>query len=126
MLPLLGLESLFLLLSGAAAAPPPAPSYSREIDPLLRRYCAGCHGKRMPRAGYSVIEYEELFRSRKGKIMLVAGQPDKSPLLLTMQGHKPVMPPPDSPHRPSLADIAKVRAWIAAGAQDDTPAELSP
>jgi len=121
----LGLESL-LLLGGTAVAPPPAPSYSRQIDPLLRRYCAGCHGKRMPRAGYSVIAYEELFRSRKGKIMLVAGQPDKSPLLRTMQGHPPVMPPPDYPHRPSPADIAKVRAWIAAGAQDDTPAELSP
>jgi hypothetical protein len=114
-------------LTLAEGAPPAAPpSYVKEIDPLLRRYCAGCHGKRMPRAQFSVIEYEDLFRTRKGKVMLVAGQPDKSILLQTMEGHKPVMPPRDQKLQPTKAEIARVRAWIAAGARDDTPPDPNP
>lgn len=96
------------------------PSYEKEIDPLMRRYCAGCHGRRMPRGGLSVIDYEDLFRTKKGKILIVPGKPDESILLKTMEGHKPVMPPKSAEFQPTKEQIARVRAWIAAGAKDDS------
>ena len=114
---------LLLLTTAGGEKPAAPPSYTRDIDPLMRRYCAGCHGKRMPRAHFSVIEYEDLLRNRKGQAMIVPGQPDRSILLRTMEGHKPVMPPRDQKLQPSKQEIARVREWIAAGAKDDTPAE---
>lgn len=107
------------LLASPADAPP--PSYAKEIDPLMRRYCASCHGKRMPRGGLSVINYDDLFKTKKGKVLIVPGKPEKSVLLGTMEGHDPVMPPPRTELQPTKADVARVRAWIAAGAKDDSP-----
>ncbi|MGL4550584.1 MAG: c-type cytochrome domain-containing protein [Gemmataceae bacterium] len=107
---------------GADAPPEPAaPSYDKEIDGLMRKYCATCHGKRMPRGGVSVVTYEGLMKSKKGKTLTVPGQPDKSLLVLTMQGHMPVMPPKGTELVPTEQEVARVRAWVAAGAKDDTP-----
>lgn len=110
------------LLSVVGVDPVP-PSYDKEIDPLMRKYCATCHGKRMPRASISVITYEGLMKSKKGKALVVPGQPDKSPLLRTMEGHEPIMPPKSATLQPTKQEIARVRAWIAAGAKDDTPTD---
>jgi cytochrome c len=114
----------YLLCALAADTPPPAappPSYDKEIDPMMRKYCGTCHGKRMPQASVSVITYEGMMKSKKGKALIIPGQPDKSILLRTMEGHDPVMPPERATLQPTKAEVSKVRAWILAGAKDDTP-----
>ena len=110
----------FHFLAGSLAAEEAPPSYDKVIDPILKKYCAGCHGPRMGRAGYNVTDYESLFKNKKGKVMLVPGQPEKSLLLTTMDGTKGKrMPPAKEPLQPTKAEIAQVRAWIRAGAKED-------
>ena len=114
----------YVLCAVAADTPPKPvqpPSYDKEIDPMMRKYCGTCHGKRMPRAFVSVVTYEGMMKSKKGKALVIPGQPDKSILLQTMEGHKPVMPPKGATLQPTKDEVSKVRAWILAGAKDDTP-----
>ncbi len=102
------------------AGAPASPSYDKVIDPILKKYCAGCHGPRMGRAGYNVTVYDYLFKNKMGKVMLVAGQPDKSPLLTTMERTDAKrMPPKRELLQPTRAEIELIRAWIKAGAKDD-------
>jgi hypothetical protein len=51
---------------------------------------------------------------------IVPGNPDKSPLVLQIEGKtKPFMPPKKA-KQPKPDEIAVVRAWVAAGAKDDS------
>jgi hypothetical protein len=108
-----------ILLAGVARAED-APSYEKVIDPMLKKYCAGCHGPRMGRAGYDVTDHETLFKSKRGKVMLVAGQPEKSLLLTTMTGARGKrMPPRKETLQPTKQEIEALRVWIKAGAKDN-------
>lgn len=93
-----------------------APDYQKDIAPLLRQYCAGCHNDEDLEGDLSV----EFFADVQGGMNLRPGDPDKSQLirLMTGQSDEP-MPPTDEP-QPSEAEIAVFRAWIAAGAKGPT------
>lgn len=110
-----------MLACGAARADERPVSYDRDVDPLMKKYCATCHGRRTFRGNVSVVTFESLMRSKKGKALIVPGQPDTSVLLLTMEGKKPVMPPRKEELQPTKAEVALIRRWIKEGAKDDTP-----
>lgn len=108
----------FFLLTGMVRAE--APKYEKDIDPILKKYCAGCHGPRMGRAGYNVTDYDDLFKNKRGKVMLVKGEPAKSLLVTTMDGTKGKrMPPKKEELQPTRTEIEMLRAWIKAGAKED-------
>jgi WD40 repeat protein len=94
-----------------------APSYERDITPILRTYCSGCHNDRDKEGELSV----ETFASfRKGGVgsgdPVVPGDSAASVMIqriLSSDGDH--MPPDDEPQVPA-ADRAVLEAWIAAGA----------
>lgn len=105
---------LLCLVPAAALA---APSYEREIAPILRTYCSGCHNDRDAEADFSVERFATL---RKGGAE--AGDPivpgDAAASLLVkriVSEGADHMPPADEPQVPA-ADRATLEAWIAAGA----------
>jgi WD40 repeat protein len=101
----------------ATPADAAAPTYERDVVPILRTYCAGCHNDADMEGNLSVERFSSL---RKGGAEsgdpVVAGDPDASVMLRriasTAGDH---MPPADEP-QPSAAEVATLRAWIAAGA----------
>lgn len=114
--------TLAAILSAALLLTPahgdePAPSYEREIGPILRTYCLGCHADASAEGGLSMERYASL---RKGGES--AGDPvrpgdvEGSPLLARLASTEADhMPPTDQP-QPTAADVAMLREWIAAGA----------
>ena len=54
---------------------------------------------------------------------VVAGKPDDSWLVLTCEGKGWPMPPKKWKKQPKAEEVARVRAWIAAGAKDDSAAK---
>lgn len=118
---------LALLFAGTFAAAPAAEpaglDYHRDIAPLLRDYCAGCHNARDGEGGFSVETFAEL---REGgdtvdPPILVPGKPEESYLLQTiLKTAKPAMPPKKEP-QPSEAEIALLRRWIQEGAKGPGP-----
>jgi hypothetical protein len=115
--------ALVALSEEVVAAAPAGPSFARDIKPFLNHYCVECHNSKTSKAGVNLESYQAIMKGdRKGRILLVASQPDNSRLLHTLVGKAKQMPPRKYRLQPTAAEIAKVRAWIQAGARDDSKA----
>jgi WD40 repeat protein len=119
---MLALFSVLVLPQVTTAAE--APSYARQVRPLLAKYCVECHNGDKMRGDLDLQTYKSMLAGGKKGVTIVPGKPDESPLLQRTEGKlKPVMPPPKSA-QPKPEEIAVLRAWIAAGAKDDGSATV--
>ncbi|HYT89311.1 MAG TPA: c-type cytochrome domain-containing protein [Gemmataceae bacterium] len=111
-----------LVMVPGASAQQPAPSYTQDIRPFLAKYCIECHTAKKAKAGVNLDTYQTMLRgNRKGWPVVVPGNPDKSSLVLTTEKKsRPIMPPTKIKLQPGQAEMALLRAWVAAGAKDDT------
>ncbi len=116
---------LFLLLPLAAACLDPVRAevdYQKQVRPLLAEHCWLCHGvdEKERQGGLRLDERGSAVKGGdSGKPAIVPGHPDDSELLKRLASHDPdvVMPPPSRPKRPTDADTAILRQWIAEGAK---------
>lgn len=110
---------LFLLTLATFLPPVTARAdflYERDIAPILRTYCAGCHNDADREGGFSVETFAALRRGGDRGDPLRPGRADDSLLIRLIEGRaRPPMPPPDEPPVPP-AELARLKAWIAAGA----------
>jgi len=102
------------------AAPPSAPSYHKDIVPILRTACIGCHGNTQPAAGFSVASYEDLFKAGKKGPQLIAGKAAQSRLVRLVSGTEQPRMPPGAGLK--SADAELIRRWVDAGAKRDIAA----
>jgi hypothetical protein len=109
------------LLPGLALAA--AADFRREVLPILSEHCFHCHGPdaESRKGGLRLDVREHALRGGKsGEPAIVPGKPDTSELLLRVASpHDDERMPPAEAQKPALpaADIAKLRAWIAGGAE---------
>ncbi len=129
-LPALTIPSVF-----ADETPPNAPtqetvsvqpvSYHREIEPLFRKQCFGCHQGAKQLGEYRMTEFSAMLAGgESGDAAIVPGKPDESYLIAQItpiDAHAEMPKPPLPPL--SAADIELIRRWIAEGAKDDSPAD---
>lgn len=98
------------------------PSYFKDIRPVLQRSCQGCHQPNVKSSGLDLTTFEGLAAGGKRGPTFRGGTPAESLLLKYLTGEmKPQMPLGQPPLAPEQVDL--VRAWITAGAKDDTPEE---
>jgi hypothetical protein len=96
-------------------------SFARHVRPFLAKYCVECHNAKAAKAGLNLDTFAALREGGDGGEVLEPGKPDDSRLVLLIEGKdEPIMPPKKTPRRPSRDEIARVRAWVAAGAKDDS------
>ena len=98
-----------------------APSYYRDVRPILQRNCQGCHQPSLKSSGLDVTTFADFTKGgRRGPAFQAS---DTTSLILKyVKGElQPVMPM-GAPPLPK-DQIDSIAAWIAAGAKDDTPAE---
>jgi hypothetical protein len=105
------------LIPLAGLAQDAVPSYEREIAPILRSYCAGCHNDKDLEGKMSVETFAQLRKGGEDHAEPVKpGDADGSFLIRSIEGkEKPKMPPKDEPQLPE-AERAILRRWVAAGA----------
>lgn len=102
----------------AVTAEPGAAVAYADLLPFFEARCFDCHGRGKSKAGIRLDEPAELVgKVRKGRTIVTSGDPDASSLLsvLALPIDDELAMPPEG-DRLSAAEIAKVRAWIAAGA----------
>ena len=94
-----------------------APSYERDITPILRTYCSGCHNDREQEGEFSVETFASLRKGGAGSgDPVVPGDAAASVMIQRIHSQDgDHMPPDDEPQVPS-AELALLKAWIAAGA----------
>ena len=94
---------------------PEPPSFPRDVMTTLGRYCEPCHGARQQHGGLRLDGYDGLMRGGEHGKVIIPGDPKKSLLVAKIEHRsRPLMPP-----RRKLPDeaIAKIRAWVLAGAK---------
>lgn len=117
--------SLGLVLVLPAPAQQPSPSYSKDIKPILAKYCYECHQGAKPKAGLDVTTYKKWLEGGISFPGFVPGKPNESFSVTLVEGKsKPVMPPKGKP-QPTDAEKKMLRDWITAGAKDDSTATKS-
>jgi WD40 repeat protein len=94
-----------------------SPSYEQDVAPILRTYCAGCHNDRDAEAEFSVERFATLKQGGAAEGEAIApGDPAGSVMIQRIESSDgDHMPPSDEPQVPA-ADLATLKAWIAAGA----------
>ncbi len=126
--PLIACGLLILFGGGLLCAPtaekPAAPSYATDVKPFLEKYCVECHQRDREKGGINVESHRNLVTpyGRKRKQAVIPGNPDRSRLLMTLEGRGKQMPPKKSA-QPTREEVKKLRDWIAAGAADDTKSQ---
>ncbi len=99
---------------------PAAVDFSREVLPIFRDHCMGCHGPEKQKSGYRLDRRDDALKGgESGEAAIHPGDPAKSPVLRFVSGEDSdmLMPPKKSTQKPlSPAQIETLRKWIAQGA----------
>ncbi|MGY8650283.1 MAG: c-type cytochrome domain-containing protein [Verrucomicrobiia bacterium] len=109
------LKATFLFVALPIAAAP--VDFHKDIAPILREYCAGCHNDDDLEGEFSVETFRSLMKGGENGAGIVAGKTAGSLLWqqITKQ-KKPHMPPRKEPQL-SAAHLATLKAWIDGGAK---------
>jgi hypothetical protein len=78
----------------------------------------GCHGATNPKHGFSVVSYESVMKGDEHGSVIVAGDPANSKLIKVLRDDGPDRMPFKMDPLPA-EDIAKIEAWISAGAKNE-------
>lgn len=123
--------ALFLAaLVMAGQAPPATPNvdFHRDVEPLFRVHCVGCHGPATQQSGLRLDDRAALLKGGySGKPAIVPGNSLASPLIQRVAGQPELIAMPPVGPRLSAEQVAVLRAWIDEGAPwstESTPAVL--
>lgn len=111
---------MILTLAPAAACAAEPPDYAKDVQPLLTKYCAGCHSPDDVNGEFMLHDFASLMKGGENGPVLVPGKLEESRIVgMIERTAEPVMPPEDEP-APTADEIAIFKAWIAAGAKGPT------
>jgi mono/diheme cytochrome c family protein len=106
---------------GAACAAQAQVSYSEDIAPIFRGWCASCHapgGEGEKASGLDLSTYDGLMKGAKFGPMVVAGKPDESNLVVLVEGRAKVQMP--FQHKPLPNCLRQnIWSWIFEGAKNN-------
>ncbi len=124
------LASGLLITAGIAVLAPDlaaaaAPSFTRDIKPLLSNRCSQCHGPDAETRqggddeGLRLDTFEGATADLGGRVAIRPGKAEASEVIARITSTDPdlVMPPPDSGAPLTAAEINRLTQWIAAGAE---------
>ena len=108
-----------LLLSSLLAAATEPVSYYRQIAPIFKEFCNGCHHPGKLKAGLDLTTHASLLKGSEHGPIIKPGDSKGSPLMGEIVGDPPNMPEKGDPL--TEEEVALIERWISEGAADDTP-----
>jgi len=97
-----------------------APSYNRDVRPILADKCFACHGfdAETREADLRLDTFEGATADNAGTRAIVPGKLEESELWnrINSQDESEVMPPPETHKQLTAEEIATLRRWIESGA----------
>ena len=107
--------------TGHADAAALAPSFADDILPIFQESCVRCHGEvdesgfPYTEAGLSLMTYEDVMNGSEFGSVIEPGNPDDSYLLTQVENGDM----PDEGEPLTAEQIALIREWIEAGAENN-------
>ncbi len=97
-----------------------APDYARDVAPIFRKYCLGCHNAQEAQGGLVLESHAQVLHGGEHGAILVAGKATESRMIRQLEKKAEPAMPPEGNVGPSVAEIDVLKAWIAAGAKNST------
>jgi len=95
-----------------------APSFSRDIRPILQKRCQGCHQPASKASDLDVTTFDAFAKGGKRGPGFVAGKPEESLTLRYISGAVQPRMPLGQPELPAN-EVALLKEWILEGAKND-------
>ena len=126
---LVGVVAVGLSLAGSSALTPMRDacaaqdqiSYSEDIAPIFRGWCASCHapgGEGEKASGLDLSTYESLMKGTKFGPMVIPGKPDESNLMALVAGQAKIRMPFHHKPLPECLRL-NISSWIFEGAKNN-------
>src|SRR5256885_2594637 len=112
--------ALAMGLCGSVRAEEKPVSYYRDLLPIFKRSCTGCHHPGKLKGELDLTTYEAFLKGGKHGAGFKSGDLKASMILEEISGAEPSMPKEGDPLRKD--EVALVERWIQEGATNDTPA----
>lgn len=93
-------------------------SFRREVWPIVRRHCRGCHTQSKREGSLSMDSVADMLKGGESGPLFDITKPDSALLLEMITGDQPEMP--KGQPALSLAKVDVIRRWLKAGAKDDS------
>ena len=124
---LCGIGGLLIAVSSTSViAAEAVPEFERDVAPLLKKYCLGCHNNDDREGKFPLETYADLVQGGAKGPAFLAGDAAGSRMLRMLTGQlKPAMPPKDEP-QPTAEEIAVLKNWVIGGAKGPAGAEPRP
>lgn len=91
-------------------------SYEKDVAPLLRKYCVGCHNTDDKQGGLDLSSYAAMLRGGENGAVITPKHSDLSRIIRVLVGEaKPAMPPEDN-EAPNENEKLTLAKWITQGA----------
>ena len=101
--------------------------YAKEVEPILRKYCAGCHNEDDAEAGFAADSHEMLLSGGDSGPVITPGSANSSRMLQMIRGAIDPQMPPEDETQLDQDEVAVIETWIdqgAAGPDGDAPMTL--
>jgi len=98
--------------------------YARQVQPILHRRCAQCHGEEAPQGGLNLLTRAGMLKGGKNGPAIVPGSGQTSLLVQHVTGEKKPVMPMGQDSLPS-EEITVLKSWIDQGAVWDTAAPVA-
>lgn len=112
--------TLACLMASTALSAAEPPDFARDVLPVFRTYCNGCHNAKEAEAGLVLEDYARALKGGEHGLAVVAGDAAKSDLWKRLNATDDTTMPPKGQLRPTPAELATIKAWIDAGAKPPT------
>ena len=114
---------LLLVLAVPASAFDETPDYSKDVAPILGKYCVGCHAADDQEGGLSLESWKDLQKGGENGAVVLASGPESSTLIRRITGEDTPKMPPEDNEAPTAEEVKILKAWVAAGAKGPNGAE---
>ena len=96
--------------------------YTRDVKPILEKYCYDCHGPKQQLSGLRLDRKKDVRQGGYSGQIIIPGDGEGS-RIVRMIGGIDGMPMPIGEPKPTRAEVETIRAWIDQGAAwpDDPP-----
>ncbi|HMC09911.1 MAG TPA: c-type cytochrome domain-containing protein, partial [Pirellulaceae bacterium] len=115
------LKRLFFLLIAIVLAnqaiAADAPDFTKDVAPILTKYCTGCHNDTDREGKLSLQSYEALLKGGAKGGIVTPGQVELSRLIRVLTGAAKPQMPPEGEEAPKPAELEVLKMWISAGAK---------
>jgi WD40 repeat protein len=101
-----------------------APSYVRDVRPILDKHCTSCHQPASKQSDLDLTTYAGLQAGGRRGPAFVAGSPQESRVIQFITASlTPSMPLGQPPL--AASEVSTIRDWVASGARDDSGSEAA-